>query len=92
MEKASDEGKVDYVYQWIQKRTNWIAEDSDNPADKEHIQTLIAMMTAQIINDWGIVRAAEDGDPYLYGTGSRKKPEYVSNISREMRDRHKYAL
>jgi hypothetical protein len=90
MEKATDEGKVDYVYQWIQKRTNWIPEDSDNPVDKEHIQTLIAMMTVQIINDWGIVRAAEAGEPYLYGTGGRKKPEYMANVNKDLRKQ--YAL
>ena len=90
MEKATDEGKVDYVYQWIQKRTNWIPEDSDNPADKEHVQTLIAMMTVQIINNWGIVRAAEDGDPYLYGVGRGRKPEYISNVNKDLRNQ--YAL
>lgn len=90
MEKATDEGKVDYVYQWIQKRTNWIPEGPVNATDKEHIQTLISMMTIQIISDWGIVRAAENGEPYLYGTSGRKKPDYISNVNKDLRKQ--YAL
>jgi hypothetical protein len=48
------------------------------------------MMTVQIINDWGIVRAAEAGEPYLYGTSGRKKPEYMSNVNKDLRKQ--YAL